>query len=176
MARDKRGKRRPNATGRVDKEGRFVRLPHAVLESEAYRSLDLTARSMLVEIVMLENGKNNGSLWLSIIDGKDRLGIADARPAMRAFDDLVDRGLLRMTKEAHFSIKSAEASRARCWRITWLPWDGKRASNEWQCYVAPAQCKARTAADRGLKAFARYKKGQSQRKFPVVNFTPTPAD
>lgn len=173
MARAKRRPKQPNATGRVDREARFARLPHAVLESEAYRSLDLTARALLTEIIMLDNGKNNGSLWLAVADAKDRLGLADARPVMRAFDDLVERGLTRMTKDAHFSVKTAEASRARCWRITWLAWDGKPPSNEWQSYQAPAQTKARQATDRGLKALARYRKGQSRQKFPVVNFTAT---
>lgn len=168
-------KRKPDATGRVDMgEGRFVRLPHLILQSEAYRSLDLTARALLTEIVMLDNGKNNGSLWLSVADGKDRLGLSDARPAMRAFDDLADRGLTRMTKEAHFSVKAAETSRARCWRLTWLSWDGKPPSNEWRDYAAPAQSKAKKATERGLRALSRYRKGQGAQKFPVVDFTVTP--
>lgn len=155
-------------------DGRFVRLPHQILQSEAYRSLDVTARALLTEIVMLDNGKNNGSLWLSVADGKDRLGIADARPVMRAFNDLTDRGLTSMTKEAHFTVKASETSRARCWRITWQPWDGKPPTNEWREYSAPAQSKARKLVERGLRALARYRKGQGAQKFPVVNFTPTP--
>lgn len=172
MARFKgRGGTKVNATGRSDVTDRFARLPHRVLISEAYRSLDLVARALLTEMVMMENGKNNGSLWLSVADATDRLGQSDARPAIRGFDDLQDRGFIRMTKDAHFSVKASETSRSRCWRITWLAFDRKPPSNEWQGYQAPPQTKARKAADRGLKAMARYRKAQSSHKMPVVDFT-----
>lgn len=172
MARLKgRGRSKVNAKGRNEPTDRFARLPHRVLISEAYRSLDLVARALLTEIVMLENGKNNGSLWLSVADATDRLGQSDARPAIRAFDDLQDRGFIRMTKDAHFSVKASDTSRARCWRITWVAFDRKPPSNEWQDYQAPPQTKARKAADRGLKAMARYRKAQSSHKMPVVDFT-----
>ena len=84
MARHKgRRKSKVNAKGRNENPvERFARLPHRILISEAYRSLDLVARSLLTEIVMIENGKNNGSLYLSVKDATDRLGQADARPAM----------------------------------------------------------------------------------------------
>lgn len=177
MARLKRrGGNKVNATGRSDATDRFARLSHRILISEAYRSLDLVARALLTEIVMIENGKNNGSLWLSVADATDRLGQSDARPAMRAFEDLQDRGFLRMTKDAHFTIKASDTSRARCWRITWLAFDGKPPSNDWHSYQAPPQTKARSRADRGLKAMARYRKAQSSHKIPVVDFTALSAE
>ncbi len=169
-----RKSKRPNATGRNEQTERFARLPHSVLLSEAFRSLDLVARCQLLELVMIENGKNNGSLWLGVQDSTDRLGLADARPAMRAFDDLQDRGFTRMTKDAHFSVKAAETSRARCWRITWLPFDGAPPTNEWRNYQAPPKSKARRAADRGLRAMARFRKLLSCHRMPVVDFTATP--
>lgn len=142
-----------------------------MLISEAYRSLDPTARSLLTELTMIENGKNNGSIWLSVADATDRLGLSDARPAIRAFDDLQERGLIKMTKDAHFSVKTAATSRARCWRLTWLAFENKAPSNDWQTYQAPKQTKARRAADRGLRAMARFRKALSSHKLPVVDFT-----
>ncbi|MEY4238956.1 MAG: hypothetical protein RL339_1557 [Pseudomonadota bacterium] len=173
MARG-RNRRKVNATGRNEHStGRFALLPHRVLISEAYRSLDLAARCLLLELVMIENGKNNGSLWLSVADAADRMGQTDQRPAMRAFSDLQDRGLIAMTKDAHFSIKAAETARARCWRITWVVFDGKPATNDWLTYQAPVQTKARRNADRGLKAMARYRQQLASHKIPVVDFTAT---
>lgn len=172
MARNRgRNRQRPNATGRSEQTERFARLPHRILISEAYRSLDPNARAVLTELVMIENGKNNGSLWLGVADATDRLGMSDARPAMRAFVDLQDRGLIAMTKDAHFSIKAAETARARCWRLTWLACDGKAATNAWESYRAPAATKARKCADRGLSAMARYRKALAAHKNPVVDFT-----
>lgn len=169
-----RNRKKVNATGRNEQTERFARLPHRILISEAYRSLDPVGRASLIELVMLENGKNNGSLWLSVSDLTDRLGLADQRAAMRAFDDLQDRGLTVMTKDAHFSVKAAETSRARCWRLTWLPFDGKPPTHVWEKYQAPPQTKARKAADRGLKAMARYRKAQAAHKIPTVDFTALP--
>ena len=146
-------------------------MPHSILVSEAYRSLDPVARALLIEITMLENGRNNGSLWLSIRDATDRLGMADARPTMRSFEALQDRGLIKMTKDAHFTVKASDTSRARCWRLTWLPYDGKPPSNDWQKYVAPPKTNARKAADKGLRAMARFRKAVSENKMPVVDFT-----
>ena len=174
MARG-RNRRKVNATGRnEDSTDRFARLPHRILISEAYRSLDLVARALLTEIVMIENGKNNGSLWLSVADATDRLGLSDARPAMRGFEDLQDRGLIAMTKDSHFSIKAAETSRARCWRITWLAFNCKAATNDWDSYSAPAQTKARRSANRGLRAMARFRKMLASLRIPVVDFTALP--
>ena len=133
------------------------------------------ARALLLELVMMENGKNNGSLWLSVKDAVDRLGITDARPAIRSFELLQLVGLIAMTKEAHFSIKASETSRARCWRLTWLPFDGKPPSNDWRDYQPQAGSPENRRADKGLRAMARYRKQLSENKIPVVDFTATPA-
>jgi len=163
---------RPNAKGRSGKAPRFIGIPHTVYLSEAVSSLNTNARALLTELAMMENGRNNGSIWLSIRDATDRLGFSDFEPAMKAFDDLIDRGLIMMTKDAHFSIKAAETSRARCWRLTWLIWpEGpakKRApTQDWQHYVAPAKTPERKRANRRLKALARYRKALVDNKMPV---------
>jgi hypothetical protein len=168
---------RPNATGRSSSSGQFVMLPHRILKSEAYASLDPIARAALTELVMLYNGENNGSLWLSVRDLTERLGMSDYRPAMRALDDLRDRGLTTIAKDAHFEVKAADSSRARCWRLTWHVWaecpiKSKRApTNEWERYVAPAKTPARKRADRRLRALARYRKDEAAGRFPVVDST-----
>ena len=91
---------------------------------------------------------------------------------MRAFEDLEDRGLIALTKDAHFDVKAADNSRARCWRLTWLPWPegpkGKRApTNEWEHYLAPAGSPERKRANRRLEALARYRSALSANKMPV---------
>lgn len=160
-----------NKKGRNHKKGRFVRLPHPILQSEAYRSLDCVARALLTELVMLENGRNNGSLYLSTRDAAARLGLSDTRPAMRAFDDLVDRGLIMCTKDSSFNVKAGGGSRARCWRLTWLAWNNRPPSNEWERYQAPPKSKARKKAERGLKALKQFKRAISSDRLPDVDFT-----
>jgi hypothetical protein len=171
----KRGRNKVNATGRNENTTkRFAGIPHEILISAAYRSLDCTARALLLDLVMMENGHNNGSVWLSVRDAVDRLGITDARPAIRSFEMLQAAGLIAMTKEAHFSIKAADTSRARCWRLTWRPFDRKPPSNEWQDYQPPAGSSENKRADKGLRVMARYRKQQASKKIPIVDFTATP--
>lgn len=153
---------------------RFMALPHRIINSEAYRSLDCVARALLVELSARENGKNNGSLWLSSKDATDLLGLSDERAVLRAFDDLQERGLIALTKDAHFAVKAGETSRARCWRLTWIWWEKSGPSNDWQGYIAPPHTKARKRGDRGLRALARYRKGMAAGKIPVVDFTALP--
>jgi len=81
----KRGK--PNAKGRRD-TSRFVRLDYRLLHSPAYRSLTPNARSLLIELNMLYNGENNGSLYLGVQDAAYRMGLSDHHAASRAFDEL----------------------------------------------------------------------------------------
>lgn len=174
-SRNGRGRNRVNAKGRNENpKQRFAGIKHEILISAAYRSLDCTARALLLELVMMENGHNNGSIWLSVRDAADRLGITDARPVIRSFDMLQAAGLIAMTKESHFSIKAAETSRARCWRLTWRPFDRKPPSNEWQNYQPPAGSADNKRADKGLRAMARYRKQLAANQIPIVDFTATP--
>lgn len=169
---------KPNHTGRNDKSGRFVMLPHRILESAAYASLDLVARSLLTELVMLFNGDNNGSIYLSAQDATARLGLSDKRPALRAFEDLQERGFIALAKDAHFSIKAADASRARCWRLSWHAWPecpvrSKRApTNGWEQFQAPGNTAASKRADRRLRALARHRNDRARGHLPGVKSTP----
>lgn len=175
--RRRRGRpRRPNATGRSGKAGRFTMVQHRIWFSEAVSSLNPNARALLVELASMENGSNNGAIWLSVRDATDRLGFTDFRAAQQAFDDLQDRGLLAMTKDAHFEVKASDASRARCWRLTWIGWpDGPKGrrhpTNEWEQYQAPAQTKERKRTDKRQRALARYRKDLERNRLPVVDST-----
>lgn len=164
---------RANAKGRNDLTDRFVRLPHKLLKSATYRSLGATARALLIELTMLDNGKNNGSLYLSLRDAADRLGLADHHAVSAAFEELLGSGFVRCSKEAHFHIKAADQSRARCWRLTWLPAPSLKlsATNEWQNYEPPAGSKQRIRADRGQKALKRYYRALTSHRLPVVEST-----
>ena len=168
MARKKGS--RANATGRNDLTERFVHLPHKVLRSAAYRSLGVVARALLVDLTMLDWGKNNGSIYMSLRDATDRLGLSDHHSVSAAFDELIDRGFVRCTKEAHFSVKAADHSRARCWCLTWLaaPCLKKPATNEWQSYDPPAGSRQRKRAERGQRALKRYYRAWTSHRMPVV--------
>lgn len=173
---------KPRRGGGADKKGRsvhtdrFVRLPYRLLTSNAYRSLPPNARSLLVELTMIYNGGNNGSLYLSVRDAAARLGTADTTAASRAFDDLAALGFIEMTQDAHFRVKAADKSRARCWRLTWLCGPGRRMpTSEFLEREAPPRSVARKRMERGLKVLKAYGKARDRGKLPVLESDTLPA-
>jgi hypothetical protein len=164
-----RKRNRVNQTGRNNTD-RFVRLSYRLLCSNAYRSLSPNARSLLVELAMLYNGGNNGSLYLGVRDAAHRMGVADLTAASRAFDELMTRGFIVMTQDGHFLVKAAETSRARCWRLTWQPGPGRRIAT-WDFMEREPEPKtpARKRMERGQRSLKAYRKARSGNKFPVLD-------
>lgn len=181
-SKDKRRARRVTAQGRTEgATARFSMLPHRVLESAAYASLDLTGRCVLQELVMLFNHSNNGSLYMSVRDAAARLGLSDNKPVIRAFDDLQERSLIMLAKDAHFAVKASDTSRARCWRLAWHAWPecpvkAKRGPVwDFEQYQSEGGSKANKRATRRLKVLAKYRKDKSSGRLPVVDSTTTTA-
>lgn len=161
--------RRPDATGR-SLTSRFVRLDHRLLRSNAYRGLSPNARALLIELAMLDNGGNNGSLYLSVRDAAHRMGVADLTAASRAFDDLAELGFIEMTQDGHFHVKTSDKSRARCWRLTWLPGPGRKQPMWDMLEREPApQTKARKRMERGLRVLKAYRKDRDLDRLPVLD-------
>jgi len=160
-SRNKKAKVR--ADGRNTNEtNRFARLPHSLLHSPAYRSLSPNARSLLVELVSMENGKNNGKLWLSEVDAARRMGVSCPKVAHKAFAELADAGFIVITKDRHWHIKTG-TGRARSWRLTFLfnVAELKPATNEWKQYQHSNHA-AWKRMDSGLRALAAYRNELSQ--------------
>lgn len=168
MPKRRRTKNKPDPTGRKD-TSRFVRLDYRMLSSNAYRSLAPSERTLLIELSMLFNGKNNGSLYLSVRDAAHRMGLADTNAAMSAFDRLQSLGFIDLTQDAHFQVKAADKSRARCWRLTWLPGPGRKGPSHdyWDREPEP-QTLERKRMERGQKALKRFRKARESNKFPVL--------
>ncbi|API58805.1 hypothetical protein BSL82_05370 [Tardibacter chloracetimidivorans] len=165
----RRNRNRVNATGR-NNTSRFVRLDYRILNSNAYRSLCPNARSLLVELIMLYNGENNGSLYLGVRDAAHRMGIADLTAASRSFDELTSLGFIELAQEAYFKVKASESSRARCWRLTWLVGPGRKAPSwEFLEREPEPQTKARRRMERGLKTLKAYHKARDQGRLPVLD-------
>ena len=161
---------RANAKGRSI-TSRFVRLDHGMLESPAYRSLAPIDRALLNELAMIENGSNNGAIWLSVKDAAARVGVANLQSVSRAFHSLEAAGFIRLTKDAHFRVKASSTARARCWRLTWVsvPALSKAPTNEWREWQPEPQSPGRKRMDAGLRALKRFRKIQSEGKSPVYD-------
>lgn len=165
--------RYPEKKGRGRSSGRFTMLRHRLLNSAAYRSLSPNARSLLIELAMIENGQNNGELYLSVRDAAARMGVADTKAASRAFEELKELGFIAVTKDAHFAVKTGEGSRARAWRLTWQAVAGKQGpTNEFEhAEPKPGKLAARKRMERGLRALKRWRREACEEKFAVEDST-----
>ena len=170
----RRNRNSPNATGRSPKnkiKGRFVAIPFSVMKSPAYRSLTPTARALLFEIAMLENSENNGQLYLSVRDARDRLGLGDTKAVTKAFDELLMAHLIVITKEAQFVRLAPDISKARSFALTWRRILGKSGASDAYLGYAPAPKKAASLrAQRGLAAINRFERRWGDMMSMLGNF------
>jgi hypothetical protein len=105
--------RRHNRTGRSN--DRFAALPFVVLDSPGYRSTPPSARALLVELLRLHNGSNNGRIGLSVRDAA-RLCCVSKDTASRAFQDLENSRLIETVDKGTFRRGGRMASTFRlCW-------------------------------------------------------------
>lgn len=151
--------------GRNEHEtNRFARLPHSLLQSAAYRSLSPNSRSLLMELISMENGKNNGKLWLSEADAARRMGVSCPKVAHKAFAELIAAGFIAITKDRHWHIKTG-TGRARSWRLTWLfnCAESKPATDDWRKFEHPDKASWRRM-DSGLRALSAYRKELSENR------------
>ncbi|MXP10759.1 hypothetical protein [Pseudoblastomonas halimionae] len=149
---------------------RFARLDHRILHSNAYRALSPNDRSLLVELISLYNGENNGSIYLSVRDAAHRMGVADLAAASRSFDTLQALGFIVLTLKHEFRSGSSGQSRARSWRLTWLPGPGRKAPSwEFLEKEPEPQSSARKRMERGLRVLKSYKRGRERGRFPALD-------
>jgi Helix-turn-helix domain len=92
---------------------RYIQLFQYVLESPAYISLSSNARAALVDVIRGYNGSNNGKIILSVRQLAERMGCA-INTAMRALQELVDKGFIEPRVKGAFSVKFRRASE---WRL-----------------------------------------------------------
>jgi hypothetical protein len=97
-----------------DKPHRYLMMNRYLLESQAWKSLNATARAVYVHMAMKYYGSNNGRIGYSVRAAAEELKIGLAT-ASRALADLQYRGFIVPKKRGAFSLKVRHASE---WRLT----------------------------------------------------------
>lgn len=109
-------KKKWKADHRADTRGDgLIGLPKCVHGSEAYRSLDLYARAVLMEILARFNGYNNGEIGCSYREIGEGLGSQNYARIAQAIADCMARGLLDIGHEAIWKERHS-----RQYRLTWI--------------------------------------------------------
>lgn len=121
-------------------DAKHVRLYNGMMASEAWRALTGNAVKLLVYVASYEGPTQpNGSIYCSALHAANGIGISKPT-ALRAFQELQDKGFLRPTAKGHFHIKGGPAT---CWRLTWLAWPGvKGATKDYESWT-PLENKTR---------------------------------
>jgi hypothetical protein len=108
-----------NRTGRSKGNGRFITIPHDVLNSPGNLSTKPPARAVLCELLRCYNGGNNGRIGLSVRVAGKRCNISNDTAAL-AFTQLEDAGLIERVIKGSFKQRTRKASE---YRILWRQCD-----------------------------------------------------
>lgn len=106
----------------------FIMVRHDVYDSFAWKGLSCASVRVWLEIMRRYNGSNNGEMSLSCREAAIICGIGKGT-AKRCFDELLEKGFIKVTENSSFNYKM---KRARRWAATHEPYAGKMASNEWR--------------------------------------------
>jgi Fic family protein len=99
---------------RSQKHKRFVLFDYEQIESQAFRCLTGGALKLLIMVRKRFNGFDNGHISFSVREGRDLLGCS-VNTISRYFDELVDKGFLKVKEKGSFSYKKRHAT---TWIIT----------------------------------------------------------
>lgn len=91
--------------------GRWVGIPHCVMESEAYRDLSLFARAVLGELVRVFDGCNNGKIAISQREIAHRLKNSNYRKISIAYADLQSHGFIEIEFDGEWATTLAREVR-----------------------------------------------------------------
>ena len=121
--------RKPDAKGRSSGTARHIRLFLATMKTAAWRSLKPAERAVLIELLALYNGRNNGEIFLSAREASERCRI-NKDTVTKVFRVLQERGFIkrRCETDARWS-----EMKARCWVLTEYPLrDGVPPTRDYQ--------------------------------------------
>jgi len=101
--------RRDDKGNEFKKEGRFLRLTHHLLNSQAWQSLTPQERAVFICVAQLFNGSNNGRIAMSCRRAASGANVSKDT-ANKALRTLVEKGFLVVTTPSSFGTNSRRAT------------------------------------------------------------------
>lgn len=98
-----------------------------MINSQAYRSLTATQQALLP--LLQVHWKNYAPVSYGVRQASQKLKCSH-KTAINAFKALQDRGFIICLNESLFN--SRNGSKARDWRLTWMPYQFNFPSNQWE--------------------------------------------
>lgn len=110
-----------------DGDGGVIRMQRRLLSSPAYLALSPQAKALLH--LMHQHWRYTEPVAFGVREAQ-RLIPCSRKKAMRCFNDLQDGGFIKLVDESLFC--SRTQSKARTWRLTWMPFVGVGYTNDWE--------------------------------------------
>jgi hypothetical protein len=133
-------KKRRQVKGR-NENGRFLSMPHCVMNSEDYIKLTTKSKVLLFDLAFQYNGKNNGNLTAAFAILKKRGWVREAT-IFNAIKELMKANMIIRTREGKFQNPH---SRCALYALTWKSID---ACNGKDLDVAPTTTTTTTTTTR----------------------------
>lgn len=110
-----------------DREGGTIAFSKRMIESKAWLHLSAQAKVLLVHMQL--HWRPDEPVGYGIREAMAKIPCAKGT-AQRAFAELQAAGFIRLVDESLFN--SREQSKTRTWRLTWMPWQRRPPTKEWE--------------------------------------------
>ncbi len=110
-----------------DSRGGILAVSRAMRESFVYSSMPATAK-VLMDLLQMQ-WRNDRPVSYGVREAAQKIGCTK-NTAAKAFNILVDRGFIVCFEQSSFNSKTG--SRTRDWRLTWMPFDLKNPTHNWE--------------------------------------------
>jgi len=110
-----------------DDRGGKITICGVLLKSQNYLTLSANSRSLMT--LLHVHWRNEKLVDYGVREASTKLQ-CDEKTARKAFDQLQERGFLVCEEYALFN--SRLGSKSRSWRLTWLPFNYNKPSNDWE--------------------------------------------
>ena len=114
-----------------DQRGGVMVVSRAMRESAAYESMPANAK-VLMDLLQLQ-WRNDRPVAYGVREAAKKIG-CKPETAGKAFRVLWERGFIVCHAESLFNSKSG--SKTREWRLTWMPFDNRNPSHDWEKWQA----------------------------------------
>jgi len=113
-----------------DRRGHAVVMYTHMLWHENYLTLSPQAKVLMQ--LMQQHWRDEKEVDYGIREASEKISCSRATAA-KAFNMLRERGFIVLEDESMFS--SRTNSKSRTWRLTWMPFCGRKPTNDWEIWI-----------------------------------------
>ena len=110
-----------------DQRGGVMAVSREMRESTVYESMPSTAK-VLMDLLHMQ-WRNEKPVAYGVREAAQKIGCTKDTAA-KAFKVLLDRGFIVCFEQSSFNSKTG--SKTRDWRLTWMPFDYKNPTHNWE--------------------------------------------